>query len=348
MLFIPLPFAVALLLLLLLARVVSEGGTAALLRPFFILTGGYALLSVIIGLRWGYNMTGLLPAMSIMAAGLSSLAWIAFHGLTSTHKARGRNLIHILPPLLVVILIVAWPQLIDLFLVATHLSYGTALLRLAARGPDALDRVPLEKAMLIHRSLIVTGLMLVLSAIVDGLISIDFVRAGGIHAASYVAVANLFVLLILGIATAIAGSSPPPDSSEDAAEPPALQPNDEDLSVATKVENLIIEKQLYRDPELTLNRLSRKALIPARHISVAINRTKQQSVSQYVNGYRIAEACRLLWETDRSITVIMFESGFQTKSNFNREFLRQTGTSPADWRIKNTKKISSLPTREES
>jgi AraC-like DNA-binding protein len=28
----------------------------------------------------------------------------------------------------------------------------------------------------------------------------------------------------------------------------------------------------------------------------------------------------------------MFDSGFQTKSNFNREFRRQTGLSPAAWR----------------
>lgn len=348
MLFIPLPFVVALLLLLLLARVISEGGKAALLRPFFILTGGYALLSAIIGLRWGYHMTGLLPVMSIMAASLSSLAWIAFQGLTSTHRSSGRGLIHILPTLLVAIQIIAWPQLIDWFLAAIYLSYGTALLWLAARGPDALDRVPLENTILVHRSLVVAGVMLVLSAIVDGLISIDFARAGGIHAANYVSAANLLVLLILGTAAAIAGSSPSPDTSEDSAELSPLLPNEEDFKVAAKVENLIIEKQLYRDPELTLNRLSRKALIPARRISAAINRTKQQNVSQYVNGYRVAEACKLLSETDRSITAIMFEAGFQTKSNFNREFLRQTGKSPADWRAKNTKAVPSSPTREGS
>ncbi|MEW6633873.1 MAG: helix-turn-helix domain-containing protein [Pseudomonadota bacterium] len=32
------------------------------------------------------------------------------------------------------------------------------------------------------------------------------------------------------------------------------------------------------------------------------------------------------------VTAAMFESGFQTKSNFNREFRRVTSLSPASWR----------------
>lgn len=33
-----------------------------------------------------------------------------------------------------------------------------------------------------------------------------------------------------------------------------------------------------------------------------------------------------------SVIRVMLESGFLTKSNFNREFLRVTGTSPTAWR----------------
>jgi AraC-like DNA-binding protein len=32
------------------------------------------------------------------------------------------------------------------------------------------------------------------------------------------------------------------------------------------------------------------------------------------------------------VTMAMLESGFQTKSNFNREFRRVTSLSPAAWR----------------
>jgi AraC-like DNA-binding protein len=33
-----------------------------------------------------------------------------------------------------------------------------------------------------------------------------------------------------------------------------------------------------------------------------------------------------------SVTTAMLDSGFNTKSNFNREFLRVTGASPSKWR----------------
>ncbi len=94
------------------------------------------------------------------------------------------------------------------------------------------------------------------------------------------------------------------------------------------------EKKLYRDANLNLERLARRAAMPSRRISSAINRTMAKNVSQYVNDYRIAEACRLLAETDQSVTEIMLEAGFQTKSNFNREFRRVTDMTPVAWREK--------------
>jgi AraC-like DNA-binding protein len=65
------------------------------------------------------------------------------------------------------------------------------------------------------------------------------------------------------------------------------------------------------------------------------------SVSQYVNQLRIREACRLLEETEQSVTSIMLDAGFQTKSNFNREFRRITGLSPVAWREREVWKLVS-------
>ncbi|WP_455854408.1 helix-turn-helix domain-containing protein [Ensifer canadensis] len=98
------------------------------------------------------------------------------------------------------------------------------------------------------------------------------------------------------------------------------------------VDELMRRKALYKDLELNLSRIARKLGVPARRISNAINRIHGISVSQYVNNYRVEEACRLLSATDEAITQIAFEAGFLTKSNFNREFLRVTGQSPSSWR----------------
>ncbi len=72
--------------------------------------------------------------------------------------------------------------------------------------------------------------------------------------------------------------------------------------------------------------------MPARDVSSVINRATGLNVSQFVNNRRIGEACRLLEETDKPLTTVMFDCGFSTKSNFNREFRRVTGTSPSQWR----------------
>ncbi len=92
------------------------------------------------------------------------------------------------------------------------------------------------------------------------------------------------------------------------------------------------EKRLWSDTELNLARLARRLGAPARAVSEAVNRVHGVSVSHYVNNHRIGEACRLLRDTDLPVTRILFEAGFMTKSNFNREFLRVTGESPSEWR----------------
>ncbi|MBP1853311.1 helix-turn-helix domain-containing protein [Rhizobium halophytocola] len=90
--------------------------------------------------------------------------------------------------------------------------------------------------------------------------------------------------------------------------------------------------RLYADTDLNLARLARRLGRPARSLSNAVNRVHGLSVSQYVNDFRVAEACRLLRDTEAPVTRILYEAGFLTKSNFNREFLRVTGMTPTAWR----------------
>ena len=53
---------------------------------------------------------------------------------------------------------------------------------------------------------------------------------------------------------------------------------------------------------------------------------------QYVGDWRIAQVCRLLAETDRTITAIAMDSGFENLSNFNRRFKIAKGISPRQYR----------------
>ena len=60
--------------------------------------------------------------------------------------------------------------------------------------------------------------------------------------------------------------------------------------------------------------------------------------NDYVNSLRISEACRLLLNSDESITAICDRVGFNTLRTFNRAFMKQMNTSPSDYRKRSQRK----------
>lgn len=110
----------------------------------------------------------------------------------------------------------------------------------------------------------------------------------------------------------------------------AAAATESDAALVGTMEALMAEKRLWLDPDLTLARIARRMGVPSKALSVAINRVKGENVSRVVNGWRIAEACRLM-RNGASVTEAMLGAGFNTKSNFNREFLRVKGMAPKDW-----------------
>ena len=67
--------------------------------------------------------------------------------------------------------------------------------------------------------------------------------------------------------------------------------------------------------------------------SRSFRRHTGMGLSQFVNRLRINLACQLMMsEEAMSITDICFASGFRNVSNFNRQFLRQKGYKPSQFR----------------
>ena len=115
------------------------------------------------------------------------------------------------------------------------------------------------------------------------------------------------------------------------------QPDSEsigDETMLVQLNEFLIDNKLYTDSNLNLQKIARKAGVPARIISRTINARTRQNVSQWVNSARIDSVCDLLKTTDLTVTESMMEAGFSTKSNFNREFKRVTGLSPSAWRAR--------------
>ncbi|MBB3658130.1 AraC-like DNA-binding protein [Rhizobium sp. BK650] len=333
MIFVPLPFVVALLLAIVLIRMLRQGdGSLAERRPFLLLIGLYTLQSIVIGIRWGYDVIEIMTIQSLIATTIAALAWVCFKGLTEEEQPTlSRFWPHLLPTATIAIFIVLYPEPISLAIILIFFGYGAALVWLARHGPDTLVASRLDGAVLSYRSLQITGFALIASAITDVIISFDFTRTGGIHAGVIVALGNVIALLILGTAASVAssGSTVEMTSVEPPPPPPATE---EDGAVAAALDTLMRARQLYRDPELNLTRIARRMNLPARRVSAAVNRIHGMSVSQYVNDFRIRAACEQLVGTDHPITQVMFDAGFISKSNFNREFARVNGESPTQFR----------------
>jgi len=57
-----------------------------------------------------------------------------------------------------------------------------------------------------------------------------------------------------------------------------------------------------------------------------------KTFSDYVNDIRIANVCRDLIATDKQVSTIAFENGFDTLTYFNRIFLKKKGMKPSHYR----------------
>ncbi|TRB19328.1 AraC family transcriptional regulator [Agrobacterium tumefaciens] len=344
-LFIPLPFVVALLLVVMFIVFFRGGDDVRTNRAFLTLIALCALQSVLVGLRWGYGVSEARYVLPVLAACLPPLVYIAFRGLmrvaAESRIAMLANLA--LSPLLIVIMEFIWPMAIDLALIVIFVGHAIALLLLGRKGPDGLDEAQFASVTSAHRALIIAAIALCVSALFDLLVFFDFEWAHGQSVAALVSNANLFGLLLIGLMAALAGKSKAPQTGiEPVAELSAsAEPSEQDRDIVARVDRLMETQALYRDENLNLSRLARRLGLPSRQISGAINRSLGVNVSQYVNQLRIREACRLLEETEQSVTAIMLSSGFQTKSNFNREFRRVTGMSPVDWREREVWKLVS-------
>lgn len=335
MIAVPLPFVTAILLAVLLCVVVAQKGAAT--RSLVIFLGSCIALMAVVGARWSFDARGLRALQPVIAALVPAAAWLCFSPLLGT-KA-GPLWPHLLPAAAVVALSALSPafHLTDLLLAGLFSGYGAVFLRRGLAGPDSLAGARLGEVPQAGRATALVGALFIFSALIDLAVAADFGIGDGGNAARIVSAGNVVVLPLIAWATVLmARSAPDPEQAvSDPSAPETAAPAPEfpdDDRILAEIDRLLTERRLYRDPDLTLERLSRRLAIPARQVSGAINRKLGRNVSQAINDWRIREAMDLLSRTDRPVTAIMFDCGFQTKSNFNREFQRVTGTSPSDWR----------------
>lgn len=332
MLSLPIPFVVALLLAILFVRLWARSESRWASRYLLLLIGCCVILSLLAGLRWAHWLTALIPAQLVLAAAIPPLIWLSF--ATLRRDAAPRPLVHAIPVAMIVLLRFVASGLVDRALFLVYVGYALSLLWLATRGPASVDRAPLDRARAALNAMAVAGLALLAFAVLDLFVAMEIAGGNDAGAQRLVGLVNLGMLLALGVAAALAGTGDQTEElgrAEPAARAAPLDPARGE-EIAARIEALMRDQRLFLDPNLTLSRIARRAGSPARQASMAINDRFGLNVSHYVNAHRIEEARRLLADDELSVTDVMYRSGFQTKSNFNREFLRVTGMTPSAWR----------------
>ena len=346
MITIPTPFLFSFSLIVVLAWAFASKHWGFGLLPYITLVI-LALQSILIGVRWTYSYTDGLLVQATLAALIPPLVFSSLMKLVSSNTSRQpleRIILHCLPALVVLLSPFLHLREIDALIIAVFVGYGIALLYIGIK-PDLewRDRVPFRSTVQTNFAFLITGVCLLLSAFVDIAISYDIRQNGGTLAPQIVGIASSTLVVSLAIAIVFVGHyTAPLHRAEESAlapvadpdgEKPLSQQENQHLMQRTleEMDRALIERKLYRDPDISLDRLSRKLVIPSRQISTSVNSLRAMNVSQYINLFRITEAAHLLRNSDCSITDVMFDVGFNTKSNFNREFRRIVGMSPREW-----------------
>lgn len=334
MLTIPLPFIAGLIFALVLhhsLKGVEAPGSRRYFVAFLIL---YALQGVVVGLHFGYGVKALAPIQPITASVMPPLAFLAFRGLTDATIPK--PWIHLWAPVSVALSVSFMQLLVDPLLLLIFLVYGAALWRLTRASDDeVMAEASLQRMRPALRAARLTAILMFFFALSDVAVAVYASFAGAEGVPFAVTIMNIVALAATGIYYLL----PEIDRAAVSPKAPALS-DPADAAIVERFTAVLEEGDLYKDENLSLAKISRKARIPARDLSSAINRARGFNVSQFVNNRRVDEACRLLDETRQSATAIMLDVGFSTKSNFNREFRRVTGMSPRQWRARSRAKIA--------
>lgn len=294
------------------------------------------LLTAVGVLSWSYPSSLLTHVRILLATLLPAIAWRCFTDLASQDLSI-RRFWHGIPVALIMLTSIVLPAIVDVMLFLLYVGYGIGLILFARRGGDRLVFTRLSEASFAAKLAACAGAFLCFSAATDLLVALVFVVHRGSSAPQLVAILQGLMLPFLALAIVLAGRTRPAvmkTVEEDAVQmsETVTDVTQAQIELSSMLETLIREKQLFLDANLTLTILARKSGVPARQISSAINASHGCNVSQWINAFRVQRAQQLLLSSTLPVIEVMQETGFMTKSNFNREFLRISGMTPTAFR----------------
>lgn len=352
------------------ALVALAGGLAMMLAGHFSLSRGLPGRAWLVGFCLAFALQsgllvlhllapGLLPPAlrAVVGASIPPLLYLFFArgtGVPAT-SPRGWDALHGVPCLVVVLLVLRpgsgwW---IDAAMVALEAGYALALL--------SLNRASGVVGPIRRRALLGTAGFLIAVAVLDVLIAFEL--ADGRPLSTSLALRTAMVLLPFLLLAWFVWAWRDPEwfrhlaaAVFEAADPDPIQPRPEApldsgpstpgeagsepadaeaLALCHRLDAHLRERQAYAEFGLSLATTAKRLAVTSKQLSAAVNRVHGRGFRTLLNDYKVEAAARLLVDplmAERPITEIMFDAGFQTKSNFNKEFVLRKGVAPSEFR----------------
>lgn len=104
--------------------------------------------------------------------------------------------------------------------------------------------------------------------------------------------------------------------------------------IHAQLSEAMLNHKWYKNPELSLGKLSFDLDVPVNQLSQVINTKEQKSFYDYINQLRIEEFKRIVAQPENqkfTLLALAFDCGFNSKASFNRNFKKVTGLSPTEY-----------------
>ena len=107
--------------------------------------------------------------------------------------------------------------------------------------------------------------------------------------------------------------------------------------LAVRLEQKMSQDKLYLNPKLTITDVATAIGTNKTYLSNYLNNTLNTSFFDYINTFRINEACRIIEMMPergrKSMSVVAQKSGFNSLSSFHRYFVKLKGISPKSYYV---------------
>ena len=103
-----------------------------------------------------------------------------------------------------------------------------------------------------------------------------------------------------------------------------------------KIETHLLVTQNFLQPNYSILKLQDEVNINHRKIGLLITKYTNKSFTDYLNSFRVEKAKEILKNQNYlkyTIVSIALECGFNSKSTFYREFMKQVGVTPTEYRL---------------